>query len=364
MSTSRTMVRLGHVAVALLLISFTACQNGDAETYGTEDSIVRVVHDEAGQRVDVTVSGQPFTSYLYTDTIAVLKKPVLYPIHAPTGAMITRGYPLDPKPGERTDHPHQIGLWFNYGDVNGLDFWNNSDAIPAERAGQMGTIRHVSVDATESGNGTGTLDVTAHWVTPEDVVLLEEKTRYVFTAQPGMWIIDRITQLTAQDQAVSFNDNKEGVLGLRVTRALEMPTEQPIELTDASGAVTTVPVLDNEGVTGHYANSEGIEGYPDVWGKRARWTKLSGVVEGDSVTVAILDHPQNVGFPTYWHARDYGLFAANPLGQSALSNGRETLNFKLGAGESTTFRYRILVFASHPSQDEVEAQYARWAEGS
>lgn len=364
MSTYRTKVLLGHVAVALLLFSFTGCGDGDAETYGREDAMVRVNHDEANQRVDVTVGGQPFTSYLYTDTIAVLKKPVLYPIHAPGGTLITRGYPLDPRPGERSDHPHQIGLWFNYGDVNGLDFWNNSDAVPAERVNQMGTIRHVSVDGAESGNGKGTLDVTAHWLSPEDVVLLQEKTRYEFSALPGVWVIDRITELTAQDQPVSFNDNKEGVLGLRVARALEMPTEQPIELTDASGAVTTVPVLDNEGVTGHYANSEGIEGYPDVWAKRARWTKLSGVVGGDSVTVAILDHPQNVGYPTYWHARDYGLFAANPLGQGALTEGKEVLNYKLGAGETTTFRHRILVFSAHPSQEEVEAQYERWAEGS
>ena len=90
--------------------------------------------DTAAQRVDVLVDGELFTSYVYSDTLPVLKKPVLYPLRTASGATVTRGYPLDARPGERVDHPHHIGLWFNYGDVEGLDFWNNSDVVPAERA--------------------------------------------------------------------------------------------------------------------------------------------------------------------------------------------------------------------------------------
>ena len=157
---------------------------------------------------------------------------------------------------------------------------------------------------------------------------------------------------------------KEGVLGLRLTRALEMPTDKPLTLTDAAGAVTEVPVLNNDGVTGHYRNSEGTEGYPDVWGQRARWMTLSGIVEGDSVTIAILDHPQNVGFPTYWHARDYGLFAANPFGQAIFSEGAEALHFALAPGASTTMRHRIILFSGHPTPDEIDAQYQDFANAS
>src|SRR5216117_1042213 len=111
---------------------------------------VDIVAREADRRVDVTVDGKPFTSYIWPTT---LKKPTLYPLRAASGAVVTRGWPLDPRPGERVDHPHQVGLWFTYGDVNGLDFWNNSDAIPAARAPAMGTIRHRSVRRAESGGG-------------------------------------------------------------------------------------------------------------------------------------------------------------------------------------------------------------------
>ena len=33
---------------------------------------------------------------------------------------------------------------------------------------------------------------------------------------------------------------------------------------------------------------------------------LTGQIGTDAVTLAILDHPKNFGFPTCWHARGYG----------------------------------------------------------
>ena len=120
--------------------------------------------------------------------------------------------------------------------------------------------------------------------------------------------------------------------------------------------------MDNEGVTGYYRNSEGVEGYPAVWGKRAKWMTLSGEVKRTPVTVAIFDHPQNVGFPTYWHARDYGLFAANPLGQKVFSEGKRELNFSLAAGESTTFRYRVSVLPGKLGANKIESRYQNWIE--
>src|SRR5580700_3357168 len=98
---------------------------------------VQVVADEANRRVDITIDGKPFTSYIWPTS---LKKPVLYPLITEEGVTVTRGYPLEPRPNERVDHPHHAGLWFNYGDVNGFDFWNNSDAIKAEDRAKMGSI--------------------------------------------------------------------------------------------------------------------------------------------------------------------------------------------------------------------------------
>jgi hypothetical protein len=321
---------------------------------------VKLTVNEAQRRVDVAVDGQPFTSYIWPDTI---KKPVLYPIRAANGVLVTRGYPLDPKPGERVDHPHHVGLWFNYGNVNGLDFWNNSDAIKPEAAAKYGTIRHKRVVSTKDGEGRGELAVEMTWDAPSGKTLLVEQTRFVFEAQPGVRSIDRVTTLTAQDDKVSFTDNKEGVLGLRVARALEQPESRPQVLTDEQGKPTKVAAPDNKLVTGSYTSSEGKIG-DAVWGTRGRWTTLTGTVEGKPVTLAILDNPSNPGFPTYWHARGYGLFAANPLGQNEMSGGKESLNFALDAGKSVTFKYRILILDGTAKPDQVEAQYKRFTTGS
>src|ERR671930_139803 len=185
---------------------------------GVRTPRIDVIPRDAERRVDILVDGQPFTSYIYPTT---LKKPVLYPLRAASGAVVTRGWPLEPRPGERVDHPHQVGLWFDYGDVNGLDFWNNSEAIPAARAPVMGTILHRAVRRAESGAGEGVLEVTAEWIDHEGKALLREDTRFVFRAAAGLRSIDRITTLTALGQAVTFIDNKEGLIGIRVARALE-----------------------------------------------------------------------------------------------------------------------------------------------
>jgi len=318
---------------------------------------VQVTRHDADRRVDVTVDGKPFTSYIWPTT---LKKPTLYPLRAASGVTVTRGWPLDPRPGERVDHPHQVGLWFNHGDVNGLDFWNNSDAIPAARRGKMGTILHRAVRRADGGQGEGTLEVTGDWVDSAGKPLLREETRFVFRAAEGLRSIDRITTLTAVGGPVTFIDNKEGLIGMRVARALEQPANTPEVFTDAAGHATTVPMLNNDGVTGHYRSSEGLEG-DSVWGTRGRWTMLTGVVQGEPVTLALLDHPKNVGFPTYWHARGYGLFAANPLGEKVFSNGKTELNFKLAAGQSTTFRHRVLILSGTATPDQIEAYYRDFA---
>jgi len=144
-----------------------------------------------------------------------------------------------------------------------------------------------------------------------------------------------------------------------MARELELPSDKPVELSDAHGNITKVPVMDNKGVTGNYFNSNGVLG-ADVWGKRAKWTALSGTIKGKDVTVVIFDYPKNIGYPTYWHARDYGLFAANPLGQSIFSDGKETLNYKLEADKSVTFKYCILIFDGKASIEQIEGEYSNF----
>jgi hypothetical protein len=364
----RTIGTGSAVAVVAAAITIAGCsgeatsaaqQGADGANVGNRPQ-VQVEIKEGDKRVDVSVDGQAFTAYIWPDT---LKKPVLYPIHSADGVTVTRGFP--PLDNERQDHPHHVGLWFNYGDVNGFDFWNNSDAIRPDRAPRMGSIVHKGITSSRSGAGEGRLEVEADWVAADGKTLLNEKTTFVFRAEPGVRKIDRIAVLTAAEGAgdISMKDNKEGMLGLRVIRALEDPEEKSGEFRDASGEVTRMRDMDTTGVTGQYRTSEGKLG-KEAWGTRGKWTMLTGTADGKPLTVAILDHPKNPGYPTYWHARGYGLFAANTLGQAELSGGKDTLDFSIPAGQSATFQYRIVVFDATPTDEQVEAAYADWTAGT
>ena len=324
---------------------------------GSQPPRVTLDHPTGQARIDVLVDGKPFTSYIWPGT---LKKPTLYPILSSSGVVLTRGFP--PAAGERSDHPHHVGLWFNYGDVNGYDFWNHSSAIvdPA-RLDKMGRIVHAAITKMDNGRGEAQLGVRTRWVTAANgTPLVDEDTTFTFRATAdGLRMIDRATYLRASGQDVKFTDNKEGMLGLRVRRALEDTAEKGGEFVDAAGKVTKTAALDSTGVTGVYTSSEGKVG-GKVWGTRGKWTTLGGTVDGRPVTIAILDHPGNPGFPTYWHARGYGLFAANPLGQAVFSEGKEKLDFTLKRGQNQLFRYRVLIADKALGPEEMEKQYQTW----
>lgn len=322
---------------------------------------IHVVADETHRRVDITIDGAPFTSYIWPTT---LKKPVLYPLIDDEGVTVTRGYPLDPRPGERVDHPHHAGLWFNYGNVNGFDFWNNSDAIKPENRSKMGTILQTKIVSTKSGSNRGELVVESVWVTGENQKLLDQTTRYIFTRRGRARAIDELITIKALDRAV-FNDDKEGMLGMRVARWLESPEEQGGVFMDANGNPTKIDPTPSDPsgsnpATGVYATSEGVQG-PAVWGTRGRWCALTGYNAGHTVTIVILDHPMNPDFPTYWHARGYGLFAANSFGRHIFNPKEPALNFTLDKGQSSTFRYRVLLITGKPSTNDLNNEADRFA---
>lgn len=312
---------------------------------------LQLVTDAAQQTINVLIDGKQFTAYHYSND---LEKPLLWPVVTANGHEVTRGYPLKPKVGERVDHPHHLGVWLNYGDVNGLDFWNNSDAIPPERAERYGVIRHRQITNMKSEEASASLATTADWNDHTGNTLLTEATKLSFSAKDHIRIIDRTTTLTALEDTVFLTDNKEGMFAIRVTRALELPSGGSQKLWGADGQVEEVEKPDNSKVSGDYLSSEGMTG-GKVWGTRAKWMKLSGNMEGDPIAVVIYDHPDNVGYPTYWHARTYGLFSANPLGQKVFSKGEKELNFTLKPGESVNFKYRMAIFSEDPSVEAIEA---------
>lgn len=304
---------------------------------GADDgaSIKLVKSDEA--RVDVFVvrdgKTQPFTSYYYG---SAFHKPIFHPLRDSRGNIITRRYPMETGvPGEPKDHWHHEGTWFTYGQVNGVDFW--AKVVEAnERSKVSGKIRQTGFEKIESGK-TGRLIATADWIAPDGKRVLKEKSDFAFTADGDTRVIEATYVLTAQDQKVVFGDTKEGMFGIRVTPSLQ------------------------EDQTGGYLNAQGQEKEAGVWGKRSEWVALRGKVNDQDVTLAILNHPESAGFPTFWHARAYGLFAANPFGRKDFEKGAEPLNFTLQPGQSATFRYRILIQSSRLSPEELKSEYQKFA---
>jgi hypothetical protein len=316
----------------LLLVALSATAAAQKQTGFT------ITERPDKKQVDVLFNDKLLTAYCYYDSS---RKPFLFPVNTTDGITVTRGYPFQPAAGERTDHPHHTGIWLNYESVNGLDFWNNSTAIAPAKRDHYGTIVHQKVIDKKTNGNTASLTTSAIWIRPDGKTLLNEETVFNFSVQGNDFIVDRITKLTASDIPVLFKDVKDGMFAIRVARELELPSKESSSYIDDKGNITKVPASGSN-VTGMYYSSTGLTG-DSVWGSKGRWAMLAGKKQGKDITIGIIDHPSNVGYPAYWHARGYGLFAINPLGRKVFSNGKEELNFSLAPGQSTTFRYRVII---------------------
>lgn len=319
------------VSAVLLTMLFLTCKQARHEE-------VTFKEDRARTKIDVFIGERYFTSLIYTDS---LEKPFLFPILTASGKTVTRGYPIDPRPHERIDHPHQMGLWFNFGDVNGLDFWNNSSAIAPESKSHYG---HIQLDSIiDLDPDAGELITLSTWKDHQERKLLAEKTTYRFSGDAEQnRFIERISHLTALQQ-VTLRSNKEGLFAIRVDRAFEEPDEKPVKRLDAGARPADVPYAHNEGVNGQYRNQQGYKTESEVWGKKTPWAALRTEKEGEEITLVILDHPQNPGYPGWPHARGYGLFSMNNLAGNTMNPADPPIEIVLNPGEEISFRHMLII---------------------
>jgi hypothetical protein len=347
-------LRLFTIVLSALIFSITCGAQSNQKTQTGKGLKITFVKNEPEKKIDVMVDGKLFTSYCWFDNVF---KPFLYPINTSEGTEITRGYPLKPREGERNDHNHQIGLWLTYGDIDGIDFWGNGSKGLGIKNPNGGVIQHLKVDKMKDGD-EGVLITRASWLDPSGKELFSDKTEYHFIAKGSVRIIDRIMTLTAVGKdTVTFKDTKEGMFGIRVARQLELPSKDKGTFIDAQGKPSPARISSNEGITGNYRSSEGITG-DAVWSTRAKWMDLYGSIGNEKISIIICDHPKNQSYPTYWHARGYGLFSANPFGAKDFTQGKTVLNFKLPKGKSITLRYRVIVSSGADMNDAEINTYA------
>ena len=295
----------------------------------------------SSDRIAVQIDGRPFTTLFMG---ADANKPYLHPLRSASGKVVTRDFPMELVEGERRDHPHHRGLWFAHSDVNGIDFWLNENSQKGPKTGRI-VLRKI-LEAAD-GQSSGWITVAFDWLDPAGSPILNETRRMVFYAEPNQRTIDFDIALVPAAGQVTFGDIKDGLFAIRVAPSLE---EQ------AEGA----PAVPKR--TGHIVNAEGARGEREVWGKRSLWADYYGEVDGEKLGIAILDHPDNPHHPPYWHARGYGLFAANPFGAREFERDKtKDGSLTLAPGQTLRFRYRVIVHSGDAASAGIAAQWAAYA---
>lgn len=308
-------------------------------------SAAEVKLTRAEDRVRVEIDGRLLTEYIFKGAY----RPYCYPVLASDGTPLTRNFPMKEIDGEDHDHPHHRSLWFAHSDVNGVDFWNQDDAGSRRPKGK---IVHEALLETTSG-AVGVIRARDRWVAPDGKVFCTDDTTIRFGASgPNRTIDFEVTLRAPSDAPVLLNDNKDGVLALRLATWMNLPR------TSNTGRRYTAGV-------GQLVTAKGDRDNV-AWGKRAPWADFHAEHEGKVYGVAIFDHPQNIRHPTWWHARDYGLFAANPLGQHDFEPKTTPINAGLHtipADGSLTLRYRVLLHPGDEKEARLEERYADYVEG-
>lgn len=294
-------------------------------------------------RVRVEINGQLFTEYVFKGAPHVY----FHPLIGPGGARMTRDWPMKDTEGEEHDHPHHRSLWFSHGAVNGVDFWSES--------GRAGKIQHDRILEMTSGAESGVLRAAHKWVGPGgEVVLRDEVTFRVFNRPATERVFDFEIALQAGEKEVIFGDTKEGTMGIRVAETMRLSRGKGKP--GQGRIVLSTGVRDDE---------MPARGGTQTWGKRAPWCDYHGPVQGKTVGIALFDHPSNPRYPTWWHVRDYGLFAANPFGEHDFEKKPAgSGNLALAPQKSMTFKYRIYLHEGDEKAAKVAERYGEFIGGA
>lgn len=306
----------------------------------------QVKFTQKADRISVEIDGKPFTELLFGPEVA---KPFFYPLRAPSGTVVTRKFPLEESPGDSKDHPQHRGLTFAHADVNKSNFWANETF----NNGAKGKIVLQKVLSVQGGKKSGTIETEMSWVDAKGVALLSDTRKITFYSHPKLRMMDCDILLKAV-QTTKFGDTHEGSFGVRVAAWLEEPAPKYVPHGEGQETRPTEPKR-----TGFITNSEGQKTEAEVRGKRAKWADYSGEFNGEKLGIAIFDHPENPRYPAYWHARGYGMFAANIFGVGALTGDKsKDGSLTLQPGEQLRLRYRVIVHPDDAGKAGIAKLYA------
>jgi hypothetical protein len=331
-SSSTAWFPLSASFACVLLISCSATHPRTAADGGSAADGVKI--SEQPDKLRVEINGQLFTEFCFKGAPHVYYYPVLGPGSAP----MTRNWPMKEAEGEERDHPHHRSLWYSHGAVNDIDFWSES--------AKAGKIVHDKFLEVKGGPKSGVIRSANKWIAPDGTVTMTDESTFRVYARPNNErLFDFEITLKAGDKAIVLGDTKEGTMAVRVNESMRLtqPRKQPGK--------------------GRIVQSTSVNG-DQTWGKRAEWCDYSGPVDGKVVGIAIFDHPSNPKHPTWWHVRDYGLFAANPFGVHDFEKQAPRAgNMTIPAGKTLTFKYRFYLHEGDEAQAKVAEHFKDYAAG-
>ena len=314
----------------LLSLAMGCATAADKSSPTAENDGVKLTQQDGKVRVEM--GGKLFTEYYFKD----VSRPFLYPIIGPGESRMTRNWPMQEAENEEHDHPHHRSLWYAHGAVNGQDFWSES-----AKAGK--TVHEKFLEVT-SGKKSGVIRSQNKWVAKDGTVVATDDQTIRFSGSAKQPIIDYDVTIHASNGEVKMGDTKEGTMAIRLAETMRLTHNK----------------FNKGKPTGHIVNSEGVQDGA-TWGKRAAWCDYYGPVNDKIVGVAMFDHPKNPQHPTWWHVRDYGLFAANPYGVHDFERKPPGAgNYVIPAGKSVTYRYRFVFHEGDEKQAGIAELYKQY----
>ncbi len=289
--------------------------------------------------IRVEVAGKLFTQYNYTQA----DKPYCYPIIESDGTSITRDYPMKSTAGEEHDHPWHRSLWFAHSMINNVDFWNEGAGDIGKSPKNKGKIIPVGTPII-SGNRLTTED---NYVDPSGKLICTDSRTLVFSAtSEGRFIDISVTLHAPVNEPLTMGDNKDGTMAMRLAEWMTM--QHKVKGTMVGG-------------TGHIVTATGKRDQ-NAWGARANWCDYHAEHNGTTYGVAIFDSPNNFKHPTYWMARDYGLYGANPFGKHDYENLKDVHagDLTIPAGASLTLSYRFFFHLGDEQTAHVSDEYTKY----
>ncbi|TWU24727.1 DUF6807 domain-containing protein [Bythopirellula polymerisocia] len=327
------MRRLFELATIYCCLQFLpiACATADKPTHQFS-----VTQEDDG--VTVNIDGELFTRYLTNSAT----RPVLWPVIGPTGEPMTRAWPVGPTNlNEKHDHIHHRSVWISYEGVNDIDFWQQEEK-GVERTFPAGIQKHREFKKIEANDDTAVIVTVNDWLGPDGTKICEDERTWTFGTDVDQRWLDCRFVLTASEGELRLADSKEGFFAVRVADSMNVDHKQGGRIVSSRGLTDAA-----------------------AWAQPAEWVDYQGPVAGETVGLAIFTHPESLNYPAPWHVRTYGLFAGNPLGELAFTDGdskvqERPLRMTLAKGESLVLHYRIVLHRGDEKQAQLAEKYAEY----